>query len=210
MILIDPREDSNIIRKVKLKCKETKEEFLECGDYLLDGEYVIERKSRDLIQSIINNRLYDQLNSLCQYEHPILAITIDNLWKDFYFSNSKYIHKSYLGMLSSLTVSYPNLKIMFFQDTDQFVDYIYYLDKRIHKDTPSVRPSPILAKKGYTLQERKENCLTAIEGIGVPMAQKLLECFGSIKNIANASVDELMLVEKVGKKLAENIHKTLN
>ena len=110
MIVVDSRESSSIFERLKEKQPDIKKEFLEVGDYLLDNGYAIERKDKDLIQSILSNRLYDQLNNLCSYDHPILCITIQNIWKLFYYSHSRFIDKSYIGTLTTLTCKYPILK----------------------------------------------------------------------------------------------------
>jgi len=209
MIIVDSREPKHIINSLKSKKLEVKEEFIEVGDYLLDNGYAIERKDKDLISSIQSNRLYEQLNNLCQYDHPILCITLQDLWKTFYFSRSRYIHRSYLGTLTTLTTKYPKLKIMFLQDEEEFISYVASLDKKIHEDGKSERPAPQM-RRAKSIKVRKENSLTAIEGVSVTKAKKLLDCFGSIRNIANANLNELEMVEGVGKKLAEKIRETLN
>ena len=208
-IIVDSREPSHIINSLKNKKLEVKTDFIEVGDYLLDNGYAIERKDKDLISSIQSNRLYEQLNNLSQYDHPILCITLQDLWKTFYFSRSRYIHRSYLGTLTTLTTKYPKLKIMFLQDEEEFISYVVNLDKKIHEDGKSERPAPQL-RKAKSIKMRKENALTAIEGVSISKAKKLLECFGSVRNIANANPKELEMVDGIGKKLAEKIRETLN
>ena len=209
MIIIDNREPNKIKNALKSKCSDVKEDFIEVGDYLLDNGYAIERKEKDLISSIQSNRLYDQLNNLCRFEHPILCITIGDLWKTFYFCRSRYIHSSYMGTLTTLTVKYPKLKLIFLQDEEEFINYVASLDKKIHDSGKSERPAPQM-RKPTSLKVRKENALTAIEGVSVGKAKKILSCFGSIRNIANANPKELEMVDGIGKKLAEKIRDTLN
>ncbi len=209
MIIVDSREPNNIIKALRQKKLDVKEEFIEVGDYLLDNGYAIERKDKDLVQSIMSNRLYEQLNNLCQYEHPVLCITLDNLWKTFYFSRGRYIHRSYLGTLITLTTRYPKLKVMFLQDEEEFISYIASLDKKIHEEGKSTRPAPQM-RKAKSIKMRKENSLTAIEGVSVGKAKKLLNHFGSIRNIAIANLTDLEEVDGIGKKLAEKIMEVLN
>ena len=209
MIIVDSREPKHIIDALKSKKLEIKPEFIECGDYLLDDGYAIERKDKDLISSIQSNRLYEQLNNLCQYDHPILCITLRDLWKTFYFSRGRYIHRSYLGTLITLTTRYPKLKVIFLQDEDEFISYVAALDKKIHENGKSERPAPQM-RRAKSIKMRKENSLTAIEGVSIGKAKKLLDCFGSVRNIANAKPVELEMVDGVGKKLAEKIRETLN
>jgi len=58
-----------------------------------------------------------------------------------------------------------------------------------------------------TLPQRQEYVVSSIGGgIGATMAETLLKHFGSVQGVINASIDELVCVEGVGKKTAENIH----
>ena len=209
MILIDAREPESVFKELKKKV-ECKREFLEVGDYLLDNGYAIERKHTDLISSIMSKRIFEQLNNLSNYEHPILCYDVDNLWRSFYFCKSRYIHKQYIGLLTTITLKYPKVQILPYSGINQFIDYVVSLDKKIHEEEGTkYRPSPI-ARKASSVEERKENALTAIEGISIGKAKTLLECYGSIKNISNASIEELESTPGVGKKLAKNIYNVLN
>jgi Fanconi anemia group M protein len=208
-ILIDSREPTSIFSKLKEKGLDVKSEFLEVSDYLLDNGYAIERKDKDFIQSILSNRLYDQLNNLCSYDHPVLCITIQNIWKLFYYSHSRFIDKSYIGTLTTLTCKYPNLKVIFLDGDDEFVNFIISLDKKIHDEGKSEIPKPHM-RRPDSIDDRKENCLCAIQGIGMTSAKKLLNEFGSIKNIAEASEEDLKKIEKIGEKQVKNIKETLN
>jgi len=209
MISVDARESDRILKALQ-KDTDSKKEFREVGDYELDGGYAIEHKDWDLLQSIISHRIFDQLNNLCNYEHPILAYNLENLWQMFYFSQSRYVHKQYLGLLATLVVKYPNLKIVPYLGEDQFIDFVKTLDKKIHEgDRVIPRPAPFM-RKTSSLKEDKENCLTGIKGVSIGKSKKLLDYFGSIKAICNASEEELREVESIGPKLAKNIWETLN
>ena len=210
MIIVDSREPSSIVSKLKGKDLDIKEEFIEVGDYLLDDGYAIERKAKDLIPSILSNRLYDQLNNLCDsYEHPVLCIVLDNMWKTFYFTKGRYIHKSYYGTLTTLTTKYPKLKLIFLNDEDEFVNYLDYLDKKIHKEGSSKRPAPAM-RKARSMRITRENALCSIKGVSVKKSQQLLDCYGCIKNIANCSEEELTKTPGIGPKLAHQIWEVFN
>jgi len=209
MIIVDDREPKDIVSTLKAKNLSIKTDRIEVGDYLLPNGFAIERKEDDLIQSILNNRLFEQLNNLCQYDHPVLCLIIGNLYRTFYYSHSRYIHKSYIGTLSTLTAKYPNLKIMFFENQNDFINYLVSLEKKLTEDKESTRPATMM-RKGKSIKIKRENALTAIDGISVGKAKKLLECYGSIKNIANDSIENLEKAPGVGKKLAKNIYDVLN
>jgi ERCC4-type nuclease len=217
MIIADSREERNkkrdsekqyIFNSLKEKCKEVEQKQLEIGDYLLDNNYIIERKDDDLVSSITSKRIFDQLNGLCMYEHPILVITTKNLWKQFYFTNSRWIHSSYMGLLTTLVTSYPNLKLVFLEDTEEFVKFIVSLDKKIHDEGTSER-SKFLAKKPVTIEDSMENVISGVKGVSIRTAKELLKNKKSVKAIANSTKEELMQIPNIGEKTANEIINTL-
>lgn len=208
-MIIDSREPKQIQDAIKNKIEDVKIDFLSVGDYLLDNGYAIERKDKDLVQSILSNRLYDQLNNLCQYEHPILCITLQDLWKTFYYSRSRYIHRSYIGTLTTLTAKYPNLKLIYLQDEQEFVDYIVSLHKKLTENKKSERPAPIM-RRSKKIQIRMENALTTAEGISVGYAKKFLKHYNSLEELVDASIEDMMKIDGVGKSKAESVYKLLH
>ena len=71
------------------------------ADVLMDDGVAVERKSHDTISSLTGGRIWNQLNELCEYPHPILCIVNPNIWRDMYFTKSSWIHKSYQGFLTT-------------------------------------------------------------------------------------------------------------
>lgn len=208
-VIVDTRE-VDLIRILKTK-KDLglEEDFIEVGDVLLPDGYVIERKTeQDLIASILDKRLFTQLNNLLQYENPIIAVIKDDLWKDFYFCHNRYIHNVYIGVLTTIAVSYPKVKMQYFYDMNQFSDYIVSLHKKLTEDGKGGGRPKILMRKPTSIRERKENTLTATQGVGVATAQKLLDKFGSVVKVGLASENELK--EIVGDKIIKNLKETLN
>ena len=178
------------------------------ADTLLDSGYAVERKGHDVIGSITRRTIWEQLSGLCQYEHPILCIVNENIWRDMYYCNNRWIDKAYRGFLTTLTVSYPKLKVFHFSCMEDYLDYLVSLDKKIHKEGTSVRPVPMV-RRTKKPEEIKENVLSMIPGVSVGKAKKILECFGTVKNVANSNEKELQMVDGIGKKLAEEIYKIL-
>lgn len=210
-MLVESREPESNWEKIKKESPESTKEFFECGDYHLTKGYLVERKKgRDFLGSLQSKRLYDQLINLCQADNPILAIISDNIWKDFYYSQSRYIHSVYLGTLSTITAKFPKVRIVFFEDDYQFVDFLLSLEKKLLEEGGiKERPKPFFRKPTST-KEMRENCLTGIEGVGIKLSQKLLTEFGSISGVCGASEDSLSEVEKVGKKTAKRIYECLH
>lgn len=209
-IVVDSREPTRIKNKLEKKCS-VKGDFLEIGDYLLNGSVCVERKTiRDFISSIKDRRIWTQASNLQQYEHAIIAVigTPAEKWKSLYLGRSKWMHKSLTGAKATLATRF-NISIIDFEDEDDFIDFLETMEKKLTQDKESTRPSPLI-RKAKTDQERRENCLCAIPGVSIQKAQCLIEHFGTVEAIAKAGCNELKHCQGIGKTLAENIYKVFH
>ncbi len=62
--------------------------------------------------------------------------------------------------------------------------------------------------KPKSMKEQQEFIVSAFPNLGTLNAKKLLESFGSIKNLVNANKEELMKIDKIGEKIASSLIKT--
>jgi Fanconi anemia group M protein len=61
-----------------------------------------------------------------------------------------------------------------------------------------------------TLPQRQAYVVSSIGGgVGPTMAEALLKHFGSVRSIMNASIDEFVCVEGIGKPTAKKIHEII-
>ena len=60
-------------------------------------------------------------------------------------------------------------------------------------------------RKPHSLKEQQEFFVSALPGIGVQTAKILLEHFGSIKMLVNASREKITSIKGVGDKTAERL-----
>ncbi|MEM3875616.1 MAG: helix-hairpin-helix domain-containing protein, partial [Candidatus Micrarchaeaceae archaeon] len=64
--------------------------------------------------------------------------------------------------------------------------------------------------KSHSDNQIQEYIVGNLPGIGPKLAKKLLIKFKNIKNLANADVDELTKIDKIGKIKAKKIHEIIN
>jgi ERCC4-type nuclease len=208
LIIVDDRKETVTFDGLTKKGLHVEVQRIEIADVLLDGGVAIERKGHDLISSLTSKRIWEQLNNLCEYEKPIICIINENLWRDFYFCHSRWIHSSYRGFLTTLAISYPKLKVFQFTSMDDYIDFIVALDKKIHDEGSSERPK-MLARKPIKLSDSQENVIAGVPGISIKTAKLLLNSMGNVKSIANATKEELMDIPNIGEKTASEIVKVM-
>lgn len=174
-------------------------ERLEIGDYLLAEHTVVEFKTvADFVDSILDGRLLSQARELKQYYKPLIIIEGE---QDIY--SQRRIHPNAIrGMIATLTIGLriPIIQTTGPKDTAQLLKIIARREQDPeHKDFQMHTAKPMNDK------EIQEYIISSIPGIGARLAPFLLNHFGSIKNIVNASEEELQAVELIGKVKAKRI-----
>ncbi len=205
-IFVDDRErTARIIRSLSDEGFTIGLTRLAAGDYMLSDRVGVEYKTmQDFVDSLLDGRLLLQLRALrLNYQRPLLIIEGE---EDIF--GQRAIHpNSIRGMLSTITISY-GIPIIWTRTQAETAAQLAAIAKREH----DVRQKPFHphgAKKQATMAQAQEYIISSIPGIGAQLAKPLLERFGSVKNIANAAVDELADVPRVGKEKARQIQRTL-
>ncbi|MCK5044045.1 hypothetical protein KAR52_03530 [Candidatus Pacearchaeota archaeon] len=167
---------------------------LKVADYLV-RDIAIERKTvSDFITSMINRHLLNQLAELQQYENKLLIIEgIDE--QELYTDSEERIgmHPNAIrGFLLSIVLKHK-IPIIFTKNSEDTAKFIFILSKKKSKELPLN-----VSKKSLDKKERLQFILEGFPGIGPKTAKKLLAKFKTIKNVINASSDELK--EILGKK----------
>ncbi len=189
-IIIDQREKNSLVPS-ELSLLNIPFEFqhLEVGDYIINN-IAIERKSlSDLKSSIINKRIFTQMENLKQAPCPLLIIEGIN---EFMYQG--IIHENALrGFILSTSLKYK-MPVIFTQNEKDTALYLSLLAKNNKDKEISLRPSRIFSSK----KEQIQFILEGFPNIGPKTADKLIKKFKSLKNIINA--DEKDLEEILGKK----------
>ena len=190
-IIVDFREKNSLVSS-HLESQGISVVFqqLPVADYIF-GDIAIERKTiSDLKSSIINKRIFSQLLELKQYPKSLLlveGISNEDLYEGIISENALR------GFLLSVALEYQ-VPIIFTQDEEDSARYISILAKKENSSNVSIRASKIT----LTEEQRLQYILEGFPKIGPVSAKKLLRKFKTLKNIFNASEEDLQ--EALGKK----------
>jgi len=186
-IIIDNREKNSLVianlmeRKAEIEFKQ-----LEIADYII-GETAIERKTySDFISSMINKRIFQQLEEIKKYPNHFLIIEGE------YNRENKNLEKASKGLILHIITNYKT-PIIFTKDEEETSEILVILAKKQEKEI-SLRPS----RSFKSLEEQKQFILEGFPGIGPKTAKLLLEKFKTIKSIINTNEEEL--IKLLGKK----------
>jgi Fanconi anemia group M protein len=171
---------------------------LSVGDYQVSDRVVVEYKTaHDFVDSIVDGRLLAQVRELARVAKPILLIEGD---QDIYAL--RRIHPNAVsGMLATIAVSY-HIPILWTRTARESASLLAALARR---EQAAGTDFQYHNAKPLSDDELQEYIVAAFPGIGAQLARPLLAEFGSIKNIVNASEEELKKVALIGEKKAKRI-----
>ncbi|MBI2045416.1 hypothetical protein HYT23_05130 [Candidatus Pacearchaeota archaeon] len=201
-IIADYREkNSLVISSLMSLGADVEIKELKVADYLVK-DVAIERKTvSDFISSMINKRLLRQLEELQQYNKKILIIEGADK-EELYSDNSEGINANAVrGFLLSITLRH-NIPIIFTKNSEDTAKFLLVIAKKKEYSEIGLNAK----KKSLNKKEQMQLILEGFQGIGPKNSKKLLEKFGSLKNIIDASQEELKSC--IGKK--SEIFKILN
>jgi len=124
------------------------------------------------------------------------------------FTKRNINHNAIYGSLASISVDY-GVTILPTNDDQETADLLNVIAKREQRDdkkSVAVRGE----KPQMSLREHQQFLIEGLPNVSSIIAKRLLSHFGSVKDIMNASEDELKQVRGVGKNIANDIIKLLN
>jgi len=205
-IIVDHREyRSNVVRNLTIKGTFVEPQQLDIGDYILSSRIGVERKKvDDFLESLIDGKLFKQIAQLKgAYSRPIMILEGDNL-----FSQRNINHNAIFGSLASISVDY-GVSILTTKNALETADLLHVIAKREQREdkkSVAVRGE----KPQMSLRERQQFIIEGLPNVSAVIAKRLLTHFGSIKDISNATKEELQQVKGVGEGIASDIIKLLN
>ncbi|MFW9809316.1 MAG: ERCC4 domain-containing protein [Candidatus Thorarchaeota archaeon] len=218
MVRMAPRRDDGIIHMIvdsrELPTAVAREltrldvkisgESLEIGDYVASEEVAIERKeSNDFIQSLIDGRLFSQLNALrTAYRRPVLIIEGEQL-----IGLRAVNPASIYGALASIAIRIQ-VPIIWTRNSEETANVLY----RIAHMEQVESSKPLRTRSGEAKgsdAEALEYILSGFPGVDTVTSRAILSEFGTLESIFSAEFKDLQKVKGVGPKIAGRIRRLL-
>lgn len=205
VVFADTREgNSKVIRHLSEMEIDVKVQAMAVGDYQVSDEVVIERKTaKDFVDSIVDKRLFKQARSLMEeFKRPLIILEGDDLYNGMINPNA------IRGSIASIALDFgiSIIPTRNAQDTAAMIKRIAIREQSGEKTPIQIRTD----KKPVNLWEQQLFIIESLPNIGPVNAKNLLEYFGTVANIINASESQLQEVEGIGKKTATNIRKVVD
>lgn len=205
VVFADTREgNSKVIRHLSEMEIDVKVQAMAVGDYQVSDEVVIERKTaKDFVDSIVDKRLFKQARSLMEeFKRPLIILEGDDLYNGMINPNA------IRGSIASIALDFgiSIIPTRNAQDTAAMIKRIAIREQSGEKTPIQIR----IDKKPVNLWEQQLFIIESLPNIGPVNAKNLLEHFGTVANIINASESQLQEVEGIGKKTAANIRKVVD
>ena len=206
VIIADHREKANgCIRELLDMGVKMRVETLDIGDFLLSSRVVVEFKTvKDFVDSIVDGRLLEQLKHLNKYKKQLIIVEGT---EDIY--SQRNIHPNAIrGMIATITVDY-SIPLVFTKNSLETASFMAVIAKReqVERDKTEFN---MHSQKPVEDSELQEYIVSSLPGVGGTLAKPLLEKFGSVKRVFNASEEALQRIDLIGEKKAKRIREILD
>jgi Fanconi anemia group M protein len=172
---------------------------LTVGDYLIDDEVLIERKTiADFAASLVDGRLFPQAARLARDAHRTLVLIEGPPAPSMPDVNPHAVQ----GALVSLAAMW-RLPVLHTVDADDSFRVMRFLAAQVRTGREQVLRR--YGRKPRRLATRRLFLLQGLPGVGPALASRLLKQLGSIRRVVTADIDTLQQVRGVGPKKAARI-----
>lgn len=205
-IIVDHRESrSPVMRFLTQRDVAVVPQQLDIGDYILSSRIAVERKTvDDFLNSLIEGKLFVQMKNLrATYSRPLLLIEGEGL-----LTKRNISHNAIYGSFTAIMVDF-GIPIITTHSPQETADFLTVMAQREQKEgdrAVAVRGE----KTARTISEQQQFLVEGLPNVSVVLAQRLLQHFGSIRSLANASEEDLCQINGIGKNIAADILKILN
>jgi len=205
LVFADSREgNSKVLRALDTINVDVRINSMAAGDYQVSDDVAIERKTaKDFIDSIVDKRLYKQGRIMQEeFKKPIMILEGDDFYSGFLSPDA------IRGALASIAIDFgiSIIPTRNPEDTAAMIKRIAIREQNGKVTSIQIRTE----KKPVNLWEQQLFIVESLPNIGPVTAKKLLEKFGTVQAVIDASENELQEIDGIGKKTSENIKKVLN
>ena len=178
---------------------------LKVGDYLLDNQVLVERKTlMDLFQSIKDGRLFSQIGRLqettCSHKALILEGTTGT------FPHWRRRRDAVQGALITISFFY-GLPVLRSRSTDETILLFRFITNQLAATRSGALPRQGQRPRGK--RALQYHILQGLPRVGPDKARKLLEQFGTVEKVVQASDDDLQRIPGIGPTTARIIRWSL-
>ena len=201
-IAVDHREDVSFDDMLLGMGADVERRMLQVGDFLCSARLAVERKTRsDFEQSVIDGRLFSQLPNLVMNYDRVVVI-VEGVSDDERLSRG-----SLLGAYSAIIADF-GASLIFTRDKAGTAEMVFHLAK--HEQIAKKQAMRIYArKKTFTPSQTARAVVESLPMVGPKLAKSLLNHFGTVEKLAEASEREISEVPGMGKKRAKLIKSML-
>ena len=202
-IIIDDRERSQTIHQalIAMEGVSCERQRLAIGDFQVDGRFLFERKTLpDFAVSVIDGRLFKQMTQLAM--SPLNGVLVlEGTSRDLKPSGVRREALQGALITTSLILGIPVLRAF---NADETARLMVYTARQVRFAATGGLPRSGYRPKGKRKQQL--HILQSLPGVGPARAARLLARFGSVRNVLNASFENLISVEGIGSETARNIN----
>lgn len=204
VIYVDTRESGSLVlRELNEMGVELRFKNLAIADFQISDEVIIERKTgKDFIGSILDKRLYKQAREMVEsFNKPVIILEGEDIYSSSLHPNAVR------GALASLAIDFgiPIIPTRSASETAAMIKRIAMREKKPKQEIP-IRTE----RKPLTREEQQLYIIESLPSVGPVTARKLLEKFGSVKNVMNSTVEDMIQIEGIGKRTAEKIRNVID
>lgn len=216
-LIIDSRENSSlceyIISETSLLNIPTEKQWIEIGDYVFQDVCFEAKSTIDFMQSIINKRLWNQIDNMDRhYEHTIVIIhgsLHEALQYPKYVKmqiSERLLKNKFYGAIGKLTLD-TDCKVFWVENPKKAAKIVATICKMRPINRQVIQPSLL---KRITTDDLRIDMLCTIKGVSKSKAEKIIKEFGSVMEVGESNVDELSSIDGIGPTIAKRIIDTLN
>jgi len=199
-VLIDDRETSSkVVEVLSNMGAAITLRRLPQGDFAVGDRILIERKTaRDFVDTLINRDLLGQAKAMAEAStRPVMIIEGGDLC-----SQRDINPNAIKGVLAALAID-MGITLLYTTDAEDTARMIFILAKREEGERGERKVHP--HKSYHSQKEEQEYIISAFPEIGLKSARLLLAHFGSVRAIANATLEELVAVKGIGEKTGQKV-----